>query len=49
MSAPAGRNAPLVKIYGRVGSAEAYLLRDFLRRCDAADPLKNPLRARTLA
>jgi thioredoxin reductase (NADPH) len=33
MSAPEGK-APLVKIYGRLGSAEAYRLRDFLHRCD---------------
>jgi thioredoxin reductase (NADPH) len=27
-------NTPLVKLYGRPGSAEAYRLRDFLHRCD---------------
>src|SRR3989442_15565173 len=34
MSEPTGSRMPLVKIYGRLGSAEAYQLRDFLHRCD---------------
>jgi hypothetical protein len=34
MAESAGRNTPLVKIYGRLGSPEAYQLRDFLHRCD---------------
>src|SRR5438445_10639117 len=34
MSEQTGSRAPLVKIYGRLGSAEAYQLRDFLHRCD---------------
>src|SRR5437870_11369140 len=34
MSEPTGSRTPLVKIYGRLGSAEAYQLRDFLHRCD---------------
>jgi thioredoxin reductase (NADPH) len=34
MTEPRNGNAPLVKIYGRLGSAEAYQLRDFLHRCD---------------
>src|SRR5437867_3285356 len=34
MAGPASGKTPLVKIYGRLGSAEAYQLRDFLHRCD---------------
>src|SRR5229473_398043 len=34
MAEPSGGKTPLVKIYGRLGSAEAYQLRDFLHRCD---------------
>src|SRR5436190_7777611 len=34
MSEPTGSRTPLVRIYGRLGSAEAYQLRDFLHRCD---------------
>jgi thioredoxin reductase (NADPH) len=34
MNEQTGSKAPLVKIYGRLGSAEAYQLRDFLHRCD---------------
>jgi thioredoxin reductase (NADPH) len=34
MAESTGRNTPLVKIYGRLGSPEAYQLRDFLHRCD---------------
>ena len=34
MSEQTGGKTPLVKIYGRLGSAEAYQLRDFLHRCD---------------
>src|SRR5467141_932629 len=34
MSEQTGSRTPLVKIYGRLGSAEAYQLRDFLHRCD---------------
>src|SRR2546427_7310503 len=33
MNEPTGSRMPLVKIYGRLGSAEAYQLRDFLHRC----------------
>jgi len=34
MSEQTSGKTPLVKIYGRLGSAEAYQLRDFLHRCD---------------
>jgi thioredoxin reductase (NADPH) len=31
---PQSKAPPLVKIYGRPGSAKAYAIRDFLYRCD---------------
>src|SRR6266481_1662609 len=49
MSEQAGSKTPLVKIYGRLGSAEAYQLRDFLHRCDVPFewiPLESDAQAR---
>src|SRR2546428_12803448 len=49
MSEQIGSKAPLVKIYGRLGSAEAYQLRDFLHRCDVPFewiPLESDAQAR---
>jgi thioredoxin reductase (NADPH) len=34
IDAPSGRGRALVKIYGRLGNASAYAIRDFLHRCD---------------
>src|SRR6266403_55412 len=49
MSEQTGSRTPLVKIYGRLGSAEAYRLRDFLHRCDVPFewiPLESDAQAR---
>src|SRR6266436_6249620 len=49
MSEQTGGKTPLVKIYGRLGSAEAYRLRDFLHRCDVPFewiPLESDAQAR---
>src|SRR2546429_9284294 len=49
MSEPTGSRTPLVRIYGRLGSAEAYQLRDFLHRCDVPFewiPLESDAQAR---
>jgi len=49
MAEPAGGKTPLVKIYGRLGSPEAYQLRDFLHRCDVPFewiPLESDVQAR---
>ncbi len=49
MAEPSGGKTPLVKIYGRLGSAEAYQLRDFLHRCDVPFewiPLESDAQAR---
>jgi hypothetical protein len=49
MSKQTGSRTPLVKIYGRLGSAEAYQLRDFLHRCDVPFewiPLESDMQAR---
>ena len=49
MSEQTGSRTPLVKIYGRLGSAEAYQLRDFLHRCDVPFewiPLESDAQAR---
>src|SRR3989442_2375655 len=49
MSEPTGSRMPLVKIYGRLGSADAYQLRDFLHRCDVPFewiPLESDAQAR---
>src|SRR4030081_1495358 len=49
MAQPTGSSTPLVKIYGRLGSAEAYQLRDFLHRCDVPFewiPLESDAQAR---
>src|SRR6266852_3580227 len=49
MAEPSGGRTPLVKIYGRLGSAEAYQLRDFLHRCDVPFewiPLESDAQAR---
>jgi thioredoxin reductase (NADPH) len=48
----AGIMVPLVKIYGRLGSPEAYQLRDFLHRCDVPFefiPLESDAQARSQA
>src|SRR5467141_1780141 len=52
MSEQTSGKTPLVKIYGRLGSAEAYQLRDFLHRCDVPfewSSLESAAQARLLA
>src|SRR6266480_2749203 len=49
MVEPTSGKTSLVKIYGRLGSAEAYQLRDFLHRCDVPFewiPLESDAQAR---